>query len=61
VIDGDTLRLVRGEELVQGWRHPDDGIDRFAQARPRLSAIGHRSRRFTAVKEPVARRTAAYV
>ena len=27
-IDGDALRFVAGEELVQGWRHPDGGMEK---------------------------------
>jgi hypothetical protein len=28
-IDGGTFRLVAGEELVKGWRHPDGGFEKF--------------------------------
>jgi hypothetical protein len=28
-IDGRTLRLLRGEELVKGWRHPDGGFEKI--------------------------------
>ena len=28
-IDGDTFEIVRGEELVRGWRHPDGGFEKF--------------------------------
>ena len=28
-IDGNTFRLVQGEELVKGWRHPDGGFEKF--------------------------------
>lgn len=55
-IDGASFRLVRGEELVKAWRHPDggfekafcrecgghlfsrnpdDGLERFPEAKPR--------------------------
>jgi hypothetical protein len=27
-IDGRTFRLVQGEELVKGWRHPDGGFEK---------------------------------
>ena len=27
-IDGRTLRLLAGEELVQAWRHPDGGFEK---------------------------------
>ena len=27
-IDGRTFRLVRGEELVKAWRHPDGGFEK---------------------------------
>ena len=27
-VDGDALRFVQGEELVQGWRHPDGGMEK---------------------------------
>ena len=27
-IDADALELVQGEELVQGWRHPDGGMEK---------------------------------
>jgi hypothetical protein len=27
-IDGRTFRLVRGEELVRCWRHPDGGFEK---------------------------------
>jgi hypothetical protein len=27
-IDGSTLRLLRGEELVKTWRHPDGGFEK---------------------------------
>jgi hypothetical protein len=27
-IDGRTFRLVRGEELVKSWRHPDGGFEK---------------------------------
>jgi hypothetical protein len=27
-IDGRTFRLVAGEALVQGWRHPDGGFEK---------------------------------
>ena len=27
-IDGGTFRLVRGEDLVQSWRHPDGGFEK---------------------------------
>ena len=27
-VDGESLRFVRGEELVQGWRHPDGGMEK---------------------------------
>ena len=27
-VDGRTLRVVRGEELVKGWRHPDGGFEK---------------------------------
>jgi hypothetical protein len=28
-IDGGTFRLVAGEVLVKGWRHPDGGFEKF--------------------------------
>jgi hypothetical protein len=28
-IDGHSFRLVQGEELVKGWRHPDGGFEKF--------------------------------
>jgi hypothetical protein len=28
-IDGDTFRLLRGAELVKGWRHPEGGFAKF--------------------------------
>jgi hypothetical protein len=28
-VDGATFRLLRGEELVKGWRHPDGGFEKF--------------------------------
>jgi hypothetical protein len=28
-IDGGGFRLVSGEELVKGWRHPDGGFEKF--------------------------------
>ena len=28
-IHGDTFRLVAGDELVQGWRHPDGGFTKY--------------------------------
>jgi hypothetical protein len=28
-IDGRTFRLLQGEELVKGWRHPDGGFEKF--------------------------------
>ncbi len=28
-IDGRTLRLLRGEELLKGWRHPDGGFEKL--------------------------------
>ena len=27
-IEGDTFRLLAGEELVAGWRHPDGGFEK---------------------------------
>ena len=27
-IDGGTFRLLEGDELVQGWRHPDGGFEK---------------------------------
>jgi hypothetical protein len=27
-IDGRTFRLVRGQELVKSWRHPDGGFEK---------------------------------
>jgi len=27
-IDGRTLRIVRGAELVMAWRHPDGGFEK---------------------------------
>ena len=27
-IDGSTLRLLRGEQLVKAWRHPDGGFEK---------------------------------
>ncbi len=27
-IDARTFRLLRGEELVKGWRHPDGGFEK---------------------------------
>ena len=27
-IDGDAFALVRGAELVHGWRHPDGGMEK---------------------------------
>ena len=27
-IDGESFRLLTGEELVQGWRHPDGGWEK---------------------------------
>jgi hypothetical protein len=27
-VDGDALRFVQGEELLQGWRHPDGGMEK---------------------------------
>ena len=27
-VDGEALRFVAGEELVQGWRHPDGGMEK---------------------------------
>jgi hypothetical protein len=27
-IDGDTFRLLSGEELVKAWRHPDSGFEK---------------------------------
>ncbi len=27
-VDGDALRFVQGVELVQGWRHPDGGMEK---------------------------------
>jgi hypothetical protein len=27
-VDGTALRFVQGEELVQGWRHPDGGMEK---------------------------------
>ena len=27
-IDGSTLRVLRGEELVKAWRHPDGGFEK---------------------------------
>ncbi len=27
-IDGRTFRLLAGEELVRGWRHPDGGFEK---------------------------------
>jgi hypothetical protein len=27
-VDGTALRFVEGEELVQGWRHPDGGMEK---------------------------------
>jgi hypothetical protein len=27
-IDGDAFRVVRGEELVRGWCHPDGGMEK---------------------------------
>jgi hypothetical protein len=27
-IDGNTFRLLQGEELVQAWRHPDGGFEK---------------------------------
>jgi len=28
-IDGRTLRLLQGEELVKAWRHPDGGFEKL--------------------------------
>lgn len=28
-VDGDSFRLVEGEDLVKGWRHPDGGFEKF--------------------------------
>jgi hypothetical protein len=28
-IDGRTLRVVQGEELVKAWRHPDGGFEKL--------------------------------
>jgi hypothetical protein len=28
-IDGRTLRIVQGEELLKGWRHPDGGFEKL--------------------------------
>ena len=28
-IDGRGFRIVAGEELVKGWRHPDGGFEKF--------------------------------
>ena len=27
-VDGGAFRIVRGEELVRGWRHPDGGMEK---------------------------------
>jgi hypothetical protein len=27
-IDGTTFRLLRGEQLVKGWQHPDGGFEK---------------------------------
>jgi hypothetical protein len=28
-IDGRTLRILQGEELLKGWRHPDGGAEKL--------------------------------
>jgi hypothetical protein len=28
-IDGRTFRLLEGEDLLQGWRHPEGGFEKF--------------------------------
>ena len=28
-IDGSSFRLLRGEDLVTGWRHPDGGWEKY--------------------------------
>jgi hypothetical protein len=28
-IDGETLRVVQGEDLVKSWRHPDGGFQKL--------------------------------
>jgi hypothetical protein len=28
-IDGRTFRLLSGDDLVKGWRHPDGGFEKF--------------------------------
>ncbi len=28
LVDGGAFRVVRGEELVRGWRHPDGGMEK---------------------------------
>jgi hypothetical protein len=28
-IDGSTLRLLQGEDLVQAWRHPEGGFEKL--------------------------------
>ncbi len=28
-VDGSAFRLVSGEDLVKGWRHPDGGFEKF--------------------------------
>jgi hypothetical protein len=28
-IDGNTLRILQGEELLKGWRHPDGGAEKL--------------------------------
>jgi len=31
-IDGRALRIVQGEELVKGWRHPDGGFEKGSRS-----------------------------
>jgi len=33
-VDGDALRLLSGAESLRAWRHPDGGLQRFAEGRP---------------------------
>ncbi len=28
-IDGNTLRILQGEDLLKGWRHPDGGAEKL--------------------------------
>jgi len=58
-VDGGALRFVAGEALIQGWRHPDGGMEKCFSKPPSGAHARTRSAPATIVKEPGATRACA--